>query len=243
MSTTVFRVEKSREFVVMNNRFLRNKEMSLKAKGLLALCLSLPEDWNYSLNGLVAICKESHTSIRSTLKELEQFNHLRREKTKDSKGQFVYEYIIYEIPYESISEPHTENLYMDNLYTDNLHIENNIQQSIEEEIIEEQNIDNTLYISEQEEIILKNVDNMDLVALYKQYLEMRKSINAPLTPRGMKMLITRCVNLSHNSVKVQKLILENAIINRWKNVYRPSEQEVEAALNAELQNRKSVYGL
>ena len=89
MATTVFRVEKSREFVVMNNRFLRNKEMSLKAKGLLALCLSLPEDWNYSLNGLVAICKESHTSIRSTLKELEEFNHLRREKKKDDKGQFV----------------------------------------------------------------------------------------------------------------------------------------------------------
>jgi hypothetical protein len=71
--TTVFRVEKNREFVVMHNKFLREKEMSLKAKGLLALCLALPDDWNYSLNGLCAICKESQTSIRSALKELETF--------------------------------------------------------------------------------------------------------------------------------------------------------------------------
>ena len=49
--STVFRVEKNREFVVMSNKFLRNKEMSLKAKGLLALCLSLPDDWDYSIHG------------------------------------------------------------------------------------------------------------------------------------------------------------------------------------------------
>ncbi len=236
MSTTVFRIEKNREFVVMSNKFLRNKEMSLKAKGLLALCLSLPETWNYSLNGLVAICKESHTSIRSTLKELEEHNHLIRNRKQDDKGQFVYEYIIFEVP-------HTGNLYTVDQYAESPNTENNTQESIDVLSTEEENIDNTLYISEQEEIILKNVDNMDLIALYKQYLDMRKSINAPLSPRGMKMLITRCTNLSHNNVKVQKLLLENAIINQWKNVYRPSEHEVEAALNAELENRKSVYGI
>ena len=102
MGTTVFRVEKSREYVVMSNKFLREKEMSLKAKGLLALCLALPDDWNYSINGLCAICKESQTSIRSTLKELETFNYLERKRHKDEKGQFTYEYIIYETPYVEI---------------------------------------------------------------------------------------------------------------------------------------------
>ena len=80
--STVIRVEKNREYVVMNNKFLRNKEMSLKAKGLLALCLSLPETWDYSLNGLVAICKENITSIRSGLKELEEHGHLKRNNKK-----------------------------------------------------------------------------------------------------------------------------------------------------------------
>ncbi len=133
MATTVFRVEKNREFVVMHNRFLREKEMSLKAKGLLALCLALPDDWNYSLNGLCAICKESQTSIRSALKELENFHYLKRERRKDEKGQFVYEYIIYECPY-------AENQHTDKQHTEKQRTENNRQQSIKKQTIKKQSI-------------------------------------------------------------------------------------------------------
>lgn len=243
MATTVFRTVKNREFVVMSNKFLREREMSLKAKGLLALCLSLPETWNYSLNGLVAICKESHTSIRSTLKELEEFKYLKRNKLKDDKGQFVYEYVIYEVPYEDVTNPDGGFLYMDDLNTENPYIENNTQESIKKLSKEEVSIDNSLYISEHHQIIQNNVDNKDIQQLYLDYIEMRKSINSPLSPRGLKMLITRCVNLSHNNTKVQKLLLENAIMNQWKNVYRPSEQEIEARLNAEINDMKSFFGL
>lgn len=135
MATTVFRVEKNREFVVMHNKFLRERQMSLKAKGLLALCLALPDDWEYSINGLCAICKESQTSIRSALKELETFNYLRRERHKDEKGQFVYEYIIYETPY-------SENLHTEKLHTGKQHKENRIQQSNKKQTINKQNINN-----------------------------------------------------------------------------------------------------
>lgn len=131
--TTVFRVEKNREFVVMHNGFLREKGMSLKAKGLLSLCLSLPEDWDYSLNGLCAICKESQTSIRSALKELETFNYLRREREQNEKGHFIYNYIIYEVP-------HIENLYTVKRHTEKPHKGNRIQQSIKKQKINKQNI-------------------------------------------------------------------------------------------------------
>lgn len=133
MSTTVFRVEKNREFVVMSNKFLREKEMSLKAKGLLALCLALPDDWNYSLNGLCAICKESQTSIRSALKELETFNYLQRNRKQNEKGHFIYEYVIYETPY-------AENQYTVNQQTEKRHKENRIQQSNNRQTIKKQNI-------------------------------------------------------------------------------------------------------
>lgn len=139
VATSIFRVEKNREFVVMSNKFLRNKEMSLKAKGLLALCLSLPDNWNYSLNGLCAICKESQTSIRSALKELETFKHLERKRRKDDKGQFVYEYIIYENPY-------TENLYTVKQHTEKQHKGNNTQQSIKKKSIKKENKDNKLFM-------------------------------------------------------------------------------------------------
>lgn len=136
MSTTVFRVEKNREFVVMSNKFLREKEMSLKAKGLLALCLALPDDWQYSLNGLCAICKESQTSIRSALKELETFGYLLRNRMQDDKGRFIYEYVIYE-------SPHSGFVHADKQQTEKAHKGNRIQQSNKKQNIKKQNNNNT----------------------------------------------------------------------------------------------------
>jgi len=133
MATTVFRVEKNREFVVMSNKFLREKEMSLKAKGLLALCLALPDDWEYSINGLCSICKESQTSIRSALKELETFNYLERKRHKDDKGQFVYEYIIYENPYTQ--NPHTVKQKTEKRYKENRRLQSNKSQTIKKQNI------------------------------------------------------------------------------------------------------------
>lgn len=226
--STVFRVEKNREFVVMSNRFLRNKEMTLKAKGLLALCLSLPEDWDYSMNGLVAICKENITAVRSALKELEEHGHLQIIKKKNNKGLFTYEYVIFE-------SPHIENLPMDNLPMESLPIDNRIQQSIELQSIEKENIEDKVYID-------KGV-NPSLIPLYNEYLETRKSIQAPLTERGLKMLITRADKLSNGNVVIQKLMLENAILNQWKNVYKPKDQEIEANAQAQTNELKSFYGI
>ena len=116
----VIRVEKTQNYTVMSNHHLRNKEMSLKAKGLMSLMLSLPPQWDYSIGGLVAICKESHTSIRSALKELEQNRYLIRERINSEKGYFTYEYTLYEIP-------HTENLHTDKAHTAKGRTENRTQ--------------------------------------------------------------------------------------------------------------------
>ena len=239
MATTVFRVEKNREFVVMHNRFLREKRMSLKAKGLLALCLSLPEDWNYSLNGLVAICKESQTSIRSALKELEKFGHLERRRQKDKKGQFIYEYIIYETPYSGFV--HTDKQYTDVQDTEEQYTENVRQQSKDVQNINKKNINNKNLYIELNEIIDSSVTLEPLKTLYREYIEMRESIDSPLSPRGLKMLITRCERLSNMNVRVQKSLLEKAIINQWKNVFLPKDEEVEAEQKIVLNDLKSFY--
>lgn len=72
----VFRVEKTKDFTVMSNCHLRDVELSLKAKGLLSLMLSLPEDWDYTTKGLARICKDGVDSITSALKELENHGYL-----------------------------------------------------------------------------------------------------------------------------------------------------------------------
>lgn len=232
--STVIRVEKNREYVVMNNKFLRNKNMSLKAKGLLALCLSLPDDWDYSMNGLASICKESLTSIRSSLKELEDHGHLIRTKKNAANGRFFYEYVLYEVPHTD--SPYVQNVYAVKAHVADVHVANDIQQSIEEKSIKEQSIEElNLYIDE--------CADASIQSLFKDYLEMRKEIEAPLTMRGLKMLLTRVEKLSDGKLNIQRLMLENAIQNQWKNVYRPKDQEIDAANKANMNELKSFYGI
>ena len=109
---TVVRVVKDKNFITMGKYHLQEKEMSLKAIGLLSIMLSLPENWDYSIKGLVKIRKESYDSIRTTLKELEKFGYLKRTQILD-KGKFVdVEYTIYEKPQlenSLLEKPITEN--------------------------------------------------------------------------------------------------------------------------------------
>ena len=100
----VFKVEKNKNYTIMSNYHLRDKKLSLKAKVLLSFMLSLPEDWDYSLNGLCSLCKESEVTIKSTLKELKDNEYLVIEKVRGDKGYFEYNYIIYEHPYNKILE-------------------------------------------------------------------------------------------------------------------------------------------
>ena len=95
----VFRVEKTKDFTVMCNHHLRNVKLSLKAKGLLSLMLSLPEDWDYTTKGLACICKDGVDSIASALKELEQHGYLTRQRVRYENGRLGdIEYTIHERP-------------------------------------------------------------------------------------------------------------------------------------------------
>ena len=95
----VFRVEKNKGYTVMSNHHLRNRELSLKAKGLLSQMLSLPEDWDYTLAGLSLINRESVDAIRTAIWELEKAGYITRRQGRDEKGKMTaIEYTIYEQP-------------------------------------------------------------------------------------------------------------------------------------------------
>jgi hypothetical protein len=113
----VFKIEKNKNYAIMSNYHLRDKNLSLKAKGLLSFMLSLPENWDYSLSGLIAVCKEQESSIKSTLRELKNNGYLVIEKVRGEKGYFEYNYLIYELPIElekSKDNPEGENPPVDN---------------------------------------------------------------------------------------------------------------------------------
>ena len=104
----IIRVVKNKNYTTIGKYHLREKDMSLKAKGLLSQMLSLPENWDYSITGLTKINKESKDTISSVLKELEEFGYLKRNQLKDEFGKFTdVEYLIYEKP--DTENPDTEN--------------------------------------------------------------------------------------------------------------------------------------
>ena len=93
-----FTIEKTKNYTIMSNYHLQDKNLSYKAKGLLSFMLSLPEDWDYSINGLVAISKEGVKAIKNILQELQKYGYLVIKKKQNEIGQFEYDYLIYECP-------------------------------------------------------------------------------------------------------------------------------------------------
>ena len=231
MPSGAFRKKKT-SFAQVSNVALRDETLSLKAKGLLAMILSLPDDWNYSINGLVSICKENITAVRNSLKELESFGHVVIEKTKNERGQFVYNYTIYEIPVDSppIEKPIVDNVDMEKQVVDNQHQLNKDVLSTKEKVFNKD-----LYIKEHA--------NAAIWSPLNDYLEMRKEIGIELTERGLKLLLNRLEKLSNNNVTMQRLMLENATRNKWKNVYKPKDEEIEAASQALINELKQFYNI
>ncbi len=108
---SVIRVKKNRNYTIMSNYHLRDMRLSFKAKGLLSMCLSLPDDWDYSIAGLVKISKEGKGSVTSTLRDLEKAGYLTRKQIRNEQGRIVdWEYIITEYPADSCTQnPDAEN--------------------------------------------------------------------------------------------------------------------------------------
>ena len=116
----VFRIERTRDYTVMSNHHLRNANLSLKAKGLLSMMLSLPEDWNYTTRGLAKICKEGVDAIGAALRELEGAGYIVRHQRRDKSGRITdTEYVIYEQPQPDMSQPDTASPDTENPYLDN----------------------------------------------------------------------------------------------------------------------------
>ena len=120
----VFRVEKTRDYTVMANHHLRDERLSLKAKGLLSMLLSLPDDWEISIRGLASIVTDGVGAVQTGINELIEAGYIVRRRQHSDAGTFAgFEYVIHEIP------PCTENPYTDKPYTEKPYTENPAQSS------------------------------------------------------------------------------------------------------------------
>lgn len=196
------RVNKTKDFTVMSNYHLRDKSMSLKAKGLLSLMLSLPDSWDFSISGLTSICKEEETSIKSTLKELKNLGYLHVSKERSKEGKYNYVYTIYENP--SIENPEVENPEVENpgveniplnkytniLNTKELNTNNKIlNNNIKKERSKKQTVECFESIAEE----MLNGYSDGVLDITKQWLQYKSERKESYTPTGLKSLINRII--------------------------------------------------
>ena len=238
---SVMRVHKNSNFTVMSNYHFKEKKMSLKAKGLLSLMLSLPEEWDYSVSGLATLSKDGKDSVMSALSELEKFGYLNRTRLTNEKGQFAgIEYNIYEEPQREkpiSANPISAKSIEENPISEKpAQLNTNSINHLKNELSNELN-------KEEMDSLLMAVGNTELIELYWAYIDMRKEINAPLNARSLKLLISRNERLSKGNIKIQKLLLENATLNEWKNIYLPGESEVGTAKKEMSDDFKDYLGL
>lgn len=221
----VIRTIKNENYTTMCNTHLRDKNLSLKAKGLLSMMLSLPDKWHYSVKGLEGICKESKNTINSVLNELEDNNYLVRIRRYCNGKISEWEYIIFEN-----NENHDEEL---------LHLKN---EDIENEDIENEDIENRdvykitkelntkeLNTNEYKEknikkesvnsVISSYTENKDLQDALHGFVEMRNKARKPLTVRAMKLSLNKLNELALDDV-TKIAIVNQSIVHSWSTFYK-----------------------
>lgn len=223
-------MNKTKNYTVMSNEHLKDKRLSLKAKGLLSVMLSLPDTWDYSISGLVAICKESETAVKSTLNELKSCGYLvvtKKMPNETESGRIEYVYDIFEkaqTEKQGVEKQGVENLGVENLGVENLGVENVRQLSTKESSTDKSNTDESSTNKKKErkragydEIIASYTENGELRSALVEFVKMRKMMKKPLTNKGLSLLLTSKKGLdglaSNDAEKID--VVQQSIMRGW----------------------------
>lgn len=201
---SVFRVCKNKNFTTMSNYHFRDKNLSWKAKGLLSQMLSLPDDWDYSLAGLIKLSTDGESSTRSALKELENSGYLIRKAIR-KKGKIIdWEYIIFEIP--NTNGLNCEKPLVENPQLDNPIVENQVQL-------------NTNILNTKKSIIKKNniIEQSSTLSAIKEivdYLNLKAGTSYKHTTKDTQKHIKARLDEGY-SVDDFKKVIDNRV-SKWK---------------------------
>lgn len=256
----IFRVNKTKGFSVMSNYHLQDKNLSLRAKGLLSLMLSLPDDWKFSIAGLASLCIEKEQAVKSSLDELKASHYvvvtkLLPNQTASKRIEWLYD--VYE-------KPQTEDLEKEQspveqpLVAQGVVAQGVAEQGIEPQGIENQPLQNTKVLSTKEQNTKKEVskkvnsgnnarakepsfdsildsvplihDNPDLMNAFKDFIKMRARIKAPLTNRGLQLAINRAVCVARGDPQQMTACVEQSIERSWRGIFELTDSRTEPQL-------------
>lgn len=250
---SVFRVNKTRDYTVMSNHHLRDRNLSLKAKGLLSVMLSLPDSWDYSIAGLVAICKENETAIKSALSELKKRGYITVTKQMPGttqSGRIEYVYDIYETP--RVENQGVEKQGVENLPLENQPLENQGQSNTEESNTEESNTNNKKKVRKSarsfDAIIESYTTSPSTRELLGEWLQNRKAKRSAMTDNAIRRNLDKLQDFAAQSHMTVDEYLAEVVRRGWQAFYpigggysRPRAQQ--PAQPASKESRETIAAL
>ena len=217
----VIRVNKTKDYTVMANYHFRDKNLSLKAKGLLSMMLSLPDGWGYSIEGLVKLSSDGRASVMAALNELEKFNYLKRSRARDLSGKLgeaVYD--IFEQPmsdFPTLEKPTLENRTLLNTNRLNTKVLNTNNKKVSKE-------QSSKPVENFDSIIEEATESEELRSALIEFVKFRKLVKKPMTNKALELIISKLNRLgSSDREKVE--IINQSIERGWAGVFALKSDE------------------
>lgn len=198
----------------ISNSILQNKNLSLKAKGLLSLCLSLPDNWDFNKKGIMSFSTDGRDSIESAIKELKKYKYLEINKISTTNGKFEYEWVVYEEPYTGNQQPNTglPNTVLPN--TENQHLQiTNIQINNKQNIVSKKEAETMTY----NQIINSYFKDKEIQNIMLEYVKMRKLIKKPLTNYALTLACKKLIKDFKQEEWIK--VVEQSIMNNWQGLF------------------------
>lgn len=225
------RVEKNKNYTTISNVFLRDERLSLKAKGFLAMIMSLKDDWDFTIEGFVNITKEGEAAIYTAIKELKDFGYCKEEKIRDEKKRIVgNEYTFYEEPKTQSADNQLDCENQDlgflnqanqgQISTTNNNTNNKVLNEIKEK--EDNKLSSKKKVNNQDVLAQYDINDVpsefvDVVRDWCQYKRERKERYK--TQSSFMAMVKRLIKLSSNNVDKAKEIIEQSIANNYAGLF------------------------
>ena len=220
----IVRVVKNKDYTVMSNAHLHDKRLSLKAVGLLSIVLSLPDDWHYTVKGLVGSVKDGERAVNGALSELKKCGYLQVNKLypNSERSKIEYQYVFYEKP-QGIQNVHLEqDLQNVDLQNVGAYINTN-KQSTNKQNTKELNTneykEKNIKKESVQSVISSYTENKDLQDALHGFVEMRNKARKPLTARAMKLSLNKLTELALDDV-TKIAIVNQSIMHNWLTFYK-----------------------
>ena len=221
---------KTSKYTTISNVFLRDKNLSLKAKGFLTVIMALPDDWDFSIKGICSILKEGKSAIYGVVQELKENRYCKTTPSRDEKGLILgLDYMFYEEPYEEEPQqdnPHTENRDMDNM--PQLNTKDDKENNRTKDLPKEERIDKSIPKKKAKFDVYADLSYVDAAYadIWKEWLEYKDAINKQYkAQQGAESQYKSLLKYADNNPILANAIVKRSIENSWQGLFELSDKE------------------